>query len=66
MGIAASQRAWHGVIRTYTSPIEDILWYTIDDVRDFFMKAKDYNNSKLEELMKDDVYREYHEIYKCS
>lgn len=62
LGIPAAQRAWHYTIQTRTPNAENIMWYTKEDVLDFFEKASAYHSSQIAKLMKGNIYARYQKI----
>jgi len=62
LGIFNSQRAWHYVISTSLPSNENTMWYSADNVIDFFDEAEEFNISRIQELLKGDGYVRYHNI----
>jgi len=62
LGRDRAQIAWRYSIKTSLPEIENKMWYSDQDVFDYFEEAERYNESKIEELMKGDPYARYREM----
>lgn len=62
LGINASQRAWHYVIKTETPEYEQTIWYNVQDIIDFFEEASEYNVSVINGLLRGRAYARYRKI----